>query len=107
MVSFSGAVGSDSQVVRAWPEELRWLEWGQRLLHRGRNVAAAPGVEPASAARLFERVRAGGGTAAGFARWGLEVGARADPSRLSSVSIWTVIRRRSPPVMVLPGTFDR
>ncbi|EGJ08968.1 formimidoylglutamate deiminase [Rubrivivax benzoatilyticus] len=72
------AVGSDSQVVRAWPEELRWLEWGQRLLHRRRNVSAAPGVEPSSAARLFERLRAGGGTAAGFARWGLEVGARAD-----------------------------
>ncbi|MBK1715070.1 formimidoylglutamate deiminase [Rubrivivax gelatinosus] len=72
------AVGSDSQVVRAWPEELRWLEWGQRLLHRRRNVAAAPGAEPASAARLFERMRAGGGTAAGFERWGLEVGARAD-----------------------------
>ncbi|MBZ8140047.1 formimidoylglutamate deiminase [Rubrivivax gelatinosus] len=72
------AVGSDSQVVRAWPEELRWLEWGQRLLHRRRNVSAAPGVEPSSAARLFERVRAGGGAAAGFERWGLEVGARAD-----------------------------
>ncbi|MDP3083924.1 MAG: formimidoylglutamate deiminase, partial [Rubrivivax sp.] len=25
------AVGSDSQVVRAWPEELRWLDYGQRL----------------------------------------------------------------------------
>ena len=72
------ALGSDSQVTRAWPEELRWLEYGQRLGLRRRNVSAAPGVEPSTAARLFERVRAGGATAAGFARWGLEVGARAD-----------------------------
>jgi formimidoylglutamate deiminase len=72
------ALGSDSQVTRAWPEELRWLEYGQRLGLRRRNVSAAPGAEPSTAARLFERVSAGGAAAAGFARWGLEVGARAD-----------------------------
>jgi formimidoylglutamate deiminase len=72
------ALGSDSHVTRSWPEELRWLEYGQRLLHRQRNVAAAPGAQPATAARLFERVRAGGGSAAGHARWGLQPGARAD-----------------------------
>ena len=71
-------VGSDSQVVRAWPEELRWLEYGQRLVLRQRNVAAAPGREPATAARLYERLRAGGAAAAGAARWGFEPGARAD-----------------------------
>jgi formimidoylglutamate deiminase len=72
------AVGSDSQVLRQWPEELRWLEYGQRLRLRQRNVAAAPGRQPASAARLFDRVSSGGARAAGFARWGLQVGARAD-----------------------------
>ena len=72
------SLGSDSQVTRSWPEELRWLEYGQRLLLRQRNVAAAPDAEPATAARLFERVRAGGAAAAGFAQWGLAVGARAD-----------------------------
>ena len=72
------SVGSDSHVTRTWPEELRWLEYGQRLLRRQRNVAAAPGVQPSTAARLFERVRAGGGAAAGQARWGLQIGARAD-----------------------------
>lgn len=75
------AVGSDSQVVRAWPEELRWLDYGQRLVQRRRNVAAAPGREPATAARLFEAVRAGGAPAAGLSRggrWGFEPGARAD-----------------------------
>ena len=71
-------IGSDSQVTRAWPEELRWLEYGQRLAHRRRNVAAEPGVEPSSAARLFERMRAGGAAAAGLRAWGLQRGARAD-----------------------------
>ena len=72
------AIGSDSQVTRAWPEELRWLEYGQRLGLRRRNVSAAPDAEPSTAARLFERVSAGGAAAAGFARWGLKPGARAD-----------------------------
>jgi len=72
------SLGSDSHVTRTWPEELRWLEYGQRLQLRQRNVAAAPGSVPATAARLFERVLAGGAAAAGLARWGLQVGARAD-----------------------------
>ena len=72
------SVGSDSQVTRSWPEELRWLEYGQRLVLRQRNVAALPGTQPATAARLFDRVLAGGAAAAGFSRWGLVPGARAD-----------------------------
>jgi formimidoylglutamate deiminase len=72
------SVGSDSQVTRSWGEELRWLEYAQRLVRQQRNVAALPGHEPATAARLFERMRLGGGAAAGQPRWGLERGARAD-----------------------------
>jgi formimidoylglutamate deiminase len=72
------SLGSDSHVTRAWPEELRWLEYGQRLVRRQRNVAALPGEQPATAARLFERVLAGGAAAAGWAHAGLRVGARAD-----------------------------
>jgi formimidoylglutamate deiminase len=73
------ALGSDSQVGRAWPEELRWLDYGQRLALRRRNVAAEPSrYEGATAARLFEIALAGGGGAAGQARWGLQAGARAD-----------------------------
>jgi formimidoylglutamate deiminase len=72
------SLGSDSHVTRTWPEELRWLEYGQRLVLRQRNVSADPGREPSTAARLFERVRTGGGAAAGFATWGLARGARAD-----------------------------
>jgi len=72
------SLGSDSQVTRGWSEELRWLEYAQRLLLQQRNVAAAPGLQGATAARLFDRVLAGGAAAAGFARWGLQPGARAD-----------------------------
>jgi len=73
------SLGSDSQVTRDWREELRWLEGGQRLVLRQRNVSADPaGGEPSSAARLWQRVLDGGAAAAGFTRWGLEAGARAD-----------------------------
>jgi formimidoylglutamate deiminase len=71
-------VGSDSQVGRAWAEELRWLEYAQRLVRRERNVAAAPGREPATAARLFDAACRGGAAAAGVPHWGLVPGARAD-----------------------------
>ncbi len=73
------AVGSDSQVCRSMTEELRWLDYGQRLVRRQRNVAADPARDDGStAARLFARALAGGGHAAGFERWGLVEGARAD-----------------------------
>jgi formimidoylglutamate deiminase len=72
------AIGSDSHVVRNWPEELRWLEYGQRLLLRKRNVAAAPGRQDATAARLFDTALAAGAQAAGQLLWGLVTGARAD-----------------------------
>ena len=73
------AIGSDSHVTRNWPEELRWLEYGQRLLRRQRNVAAAPAMgQPATAARLFGVALAAGGNAAGQPCWGLVKGARAD-----------------------------
>jgi formimidoylglutamate deiminase len=72
------SIGSDSQVGRDWREELRWLDYAQRLLLRRRNVAADPVHQPSTAARLFEAALRGGGRAAGFARWGFEPGARAD-----------------------------
>jgi formimidoylglutamate deiminase len=72
-------IGSDSQVSRDLLEELRWLDYGQRLAHRRRNVAAAPrlGV-PATAERLFGLAVDAGAAAAGQATWGLVPGARAD-----------------------------
>ena len=71
-------LGSDSHVTREWREELRWLDYGQRLVRRQRNVSAAPKHgEPSTAQRLFTRV-VDGACAAGEANWGLVPGARAD-----------------------------
>ena len=72
------SIGSDSHVTRDWREELRLAEYGQRLIHRKRNVLAETKQYGGStAARLFERAVQAGGVAAGHAQWGLEVGARA------------------------------
>jgi len=72
-------IGSDSQATRDWCEELRLLEYGQRLALRERNVAAAPELGVTSSAeRLVSRVLAGCAAAAGQPAWGLVAGARAD-----------------------------
>ena len=72
-------IGSDSHVCRNWSEEIRWLEYSQRLHLQKRNIAASPqSRQPSTAARLFNAVLNGGGGAAGFTKWGLEIGARAD-----------------------------
>lgn len=72
------SLGTDSHVTRRWPEELRVLEYGQRLALRQRNVAADPVTNPATAARLVERCLAGGAAAVGQRSWGFVAGARAD-----------------------------
>ena len=73
------SIGSDSQVCRNAAEELRWLDYAQRLVHQRRNVSADPARYGGStAARLFEAIAAGGAAAAGFMRWGLQPGAPAD-----------------------------
>jgi len=73
------SIGSDSHVTRDWREELRLLEYCQRLALRTRNVAAAPeGGEASSAERLFARAVAASAAAAGQPAWGLVAGARAD-----------------------------
>jgi cytosine/adenosine deaminase-related metal-dependent hydrolase len=51
-------VGSDSNVFVSLPEELRQLEYSQRLFHRSRNVIAAPGQSTGE--RLFREAVAGG-----------------------------------------------
>ena len=73
------SLGSDSHVTRDAAEELRWLDYGQRLQHRQRNIAAAPDQgQPATAHRLWQSCQDGGAQAAGFSHWGLQAGARAD-----------------------------
>ncbi len=73
------AIGSDSHVCRQWTEELRWLEYGQRLQLQRRNVTASPEHgQSATAERLFETAVHAGARAAGQTQWGLTAGARAD-----------------------------
>ncbi|HSM04683.1 MAG TPA: formimidoylglutamate deiminase [Longimicrobiales bacterium] len=71
------AVGSDSHVSTSPAEELRWLEYGQRLLTGGRALAATEGL-PSTGRRLLEAVWAGGGRAAGTGAGALSPGCPAD-----------------------------
>lgn len=72
------SIGSDSHVGRSWPEELRLLEYSQRLALRQRNVAARAALTESSAAALFEGALEGGSAAAGVPLAGLAAGQRAD-----------------------------
>ena len=68
-------VGSDSNVLIGLPDELRQLEYSQRLFHRARNVLAAPGGSTGRA--LFDGALAGGAAALGAAS-GIAAGSAAD-----------------------------
>ncbi|ODS63291.1 MAG: formimidoylglutamate deiminase [Arenimonas sp. SCN 70-307] len=57
-------VGSDSHVSVSVVEELRWLEYGQRLRTHRRNVAVSP-ARPSTGALLFQQAHAGGLRACG------------------------------------------
>jgi formiminoglutamate deiminase len=69
-------VGSDSNVLIDLAEELRWLDYGQRLMHRSRNIAA-PGPDAGTGAALFQSALQGGAQALGVAA-GFIAGAAAD-----------------------------
>jgi formiminoglutamate deiminase len=69
-------VGSDSNVLIGVTDELRQLEYSQRLAHRARNVVA--GVTASTGRALFEGALNGGSQALGVAKAGLAVGASAD-----------------------------
>jgi formimidoylglutamate deiminase len=72
------SIGSDSHVTRSWPEELRLLEYSQRLTLRQRNIAARILGQESSAAGLFDAALAGGFPATGQMQGGLAPGHRAD-----------------------------
>lgn len=59
-------IGSDSHISVSPVEELRWLEYGQRLVTRRRNIAVAPGA-PRVGANLFAGVQASASASTGFA----------------------------------------
>jgi formimidoylglutamate deiminase len=70
-------VGTDSNVLVGVADELRQLEYGQRLKLRQRNVlSGGPGISTGRA--LFEGALAGGVQALAQPTVGLELGARAD-----------------------------
>ncbi|KRA35220.1 N-formimino-L-glutamate deiminase [Rhodanobacter sp. Root627] len=70
-------IGSDSHISISPVEELRWLEYGQRVVTRHRNVAARqPGDSVAET--LWRAALRGGAQASGFAAGELREGARAD-----------------------------
>ena len=70
-------IGSDSNVSTAAIEELRWLEYGQRLLHRRRSVAASSAT-PSPGLALYQGAVAGGAIASGCPIAGLAPGQRGD-----------------------------
>jgi len=72
-------IGSDSHISVSPVEELRWLEYGQRLLYRRRNMLAAGGDRsPSVGAALYRAAVAGGATALGRPIGRLAPGCRAD-----------------------------
>jgi formimidoylglutamate deiminase len=72
-------IGSDSHISVSPVEELRWLEYGQRLLHRRRNLLLPGNRAGASVgAALYAGALAGGAQALGRPIGRLAPGARAD-----------------------------
>jgi formimidoylglutamate deiminase len=69
-------VGSDSNVRISLSEELRTLEYSQRLRHRARNLLAAP--EASVGRTLYAAALAGGARALGRDCGALQAGALAD-----------------------------
>jgi formimidoylglutamate deiminase len=74
-------IGSDSHVSISPVEELRWLEYGQRLVSLRRLVAASA-QQPHCGARLWRDAQAGGAQALGRRIGRLAKGYRADLIRL-------------------------
>ncbi len=70
------AIGSDSHVSVNPFEELRWLEYGQRLITQSRNVAAVR--RPQTGRSLFDMALTGGALACGRSSDRLAEGAYAD-----------------------------
>lgn len=70
-------IGSDSHVSLSVVEELRWLEYGQRLRDQRRNRLYRPD-QPMVGRTLFDAALEGGAQALGQAVGALDVGKRAD-----------------------------
>jgi formimidoylglutamate deiminase len=88
------SIGSDSHVTRSWQEELRLLEYSQRLGLRQRNVAARAALCESTATALFQGALEGGTAAAGLPLGGLAKGQRAD---------FLVVDMESPSLLGVPA----
>ena len=88
------SIGSDSHVTRSWTEELRLLEYSQRLTQRKRNVAAQHGASSSTAANLFEAALAGGHAASAQPLGAIVLGNRAD---------FCVLDPQAPALLGVPG----
>ena len=77
-LKYSGrfGIGSDSHISVSPTEELRWLEYGQRLMHRSRNVLT--GGDRSTGRVLFDKAVVGGAQACGHNSGAIAVGKRAD-----------------------------
>jgi formimidoylglutamate deiminase len=71
-------IGSDSHISVSPIEELRWLEYGQRLIHRRRNLLSAGAKAPSVGRYLYDNALAGGAQALGRPIGRLAEGCRAD-----------------------------
>ncbi|MGK3112392.1 formimidoylglutamate deiminase [Candidatus Pantoea formicae] len=91
-------IGSDSHVSLSTLEELRWLEYGQRLRDRRRNRITLPN-QPSVGDLLWQQAAQGGAQACAIATGELAVGKRADwlvlenDAFLSSVSSVSLLNR--------------
>jgi formimidoylglutamate deiminase len=70
-------VGTDANLSTSPVEELRWLEYGQRLLRQKRNITETR-IGASTGQFLFDRALAGGAQAAGRRMGALAPGHRAD-----------------------------
>ena len=70
-------IGSDSHVSHSPVEDLRWLEYGQRLRQQRRNIAVLPGQRRVGDL-LWQAALRGGAQASGRQVGALKVGCRAD-----------------------------
>ena len=71
-------IGSDSNTSLSPIEELRWLEYGQRLWHQQRNILAGKNEGDSVGSFLYSGALAGGAQALGRPIGRLESGCRAD-----------------------------
>lgn len=90
------SIGSDSHVTRSWAEELRLLEYSQRLTQRKRNVAPQTSGELSTAAVLFEAALRGGNSATSQNLGGIAIGNRAD---------FQVLNTESPALLGMPADY--